>query len=259
MLRAGALAGREVDAHDARVPFVRQGSRGRLNVVRDGRLFRDGELRQYLEGIQATAVNRVAAEPADDVRFIPEVVVERIWQEHRVERISLDFDAKTRTEPREETEEIEQWGERYTIPIHVLSIVVPMTGDPEALRRQASTYTMGPTPEAFVRDDAIVFSVLGRELTPDAVHAQVEAVRTSLEQHILWANNDVAIWDTQMRIAVNTAVQARKQLLDQAASLSAGLDIPLAPTSVLNRVAVPVARKRLRLQERPAGGGGAPD
>lgn len=111
--------------------------------MRDGRLFRDGELRQYLEGIQATAVNQVAAEPPDDVRFIPDVVVERIWNDHRVEPVSLDFDAITRTAPREGTEEIEQWGERYTVPIQIVSIIVPRTGDAELLRRQASTFTTG--------------------------------------------------------------------------------------------------------------------
>lgn len=218
--------------------------------MRDSRLFQNGRLADYLQGIQSVAVDQVRAAPPDEVRFAPEAVVARLFEEHRVEPATFDWDGITRTEPREDFEDIEQWGERYRVPVHILSIVVPMSGDPELLNRQADTFSTGAAPEAFVRGDALVFSVRGRKLSPEAVRAQVDHMKQDLERRVSWANNQVAAWATQLRISIDTAVKSRKQRLDDAATLSAGLDIPLAPTSDSRRVTVPVARKTVRLQDR---------
>jgi hypothetical protein len=221
--------------------------------MRDAPLFRDGRLSDYLRGHQTTAVGKVTMVSPDEVRLAPEAVVARIFEEHCPETVSFDWEGVTRTEPREDVEVIEQWGERYTVPIDVISIVVPMSGDPELLKRQADTFSMGRQLEAFVRGDALVFSVRGRGLTPDAVIGQVDQMKRALEEQVSWANNQVASWMPHLRIAIDTAVRERKERLDSAASLSAGLAIPLAPTSDSRRVAVPVARKALRLQDEKSG------
>jgi hypothetical protein len=220
--------------------------------VRDGHLFKSGRLADYLRGRQTEAVDKVAMTDPDEIRFAPEAVVERLFAEHRVDPVSFDWEGITRTEPREDVEVIEQWGERYTVPIHVLSIVVPMSGDPELLKRQADTYSSGAL-EAHVRGDALVFSVRGRELTPEAVRGHVQSMKRELERQLAWANNQVESWTPQLRIAIDAAVRQRKERLDDAASLSAGLDIPLAPTSADRRVTVPVARKTVRFQDRTQG------
>ena len=188
----------------------------------------------------------------DEIRFASEAVVERLFAEYRVDTVSFDWEGITRTVPREDVEVIEQWGERYAVPIHVLSIVVPMSGDPELLRRQADTFSSGIL-EAHVRGDALVFSVRGRELTPDAVRGHVDSMKHDLERQVAFANNQVESWIPHLRIAIDAAVTQRKERLDDAASLSAGLDIPIAPTSADRRVTVPVARKTVRLQDRVAG------
>lgn len=220
--------------------------------MRDGHLFKNGRLADYLRGIQTQAVEKVAMTSPDEIRFASEAVVERLFAEHRVDTVSFDWEGITRTEPREDVEVIEQWGERYTVPIHVLSIVVPMSGDPELLRRQADTFSSGVL-EAHVRGDALVFSVRGRELTPDAVRGHVDSMKHELERQVAFANNQVESWIPHLRIAIDAAVRQRKDRLDDAASLSAGLDIPIAPTSADRRVTVPVARKTVRLQDRVAG------
>ena len=218
-------------------------------TVRDGHLFKGGRLADYLVGMQRAALEKVAKEPPDEIRFVPEAVVERLFEDHRVATVSFDWHGVTRTEPREDVDVVEQWGERYTVPVHVLSIVVPMSGDPELLKRQADTYSSGAL-EAHVRGDAIVFSVRGGELTPEAVRGQVDRMKKELERQVSWANNQVESWTPHLRISIDAAVKQRKERLDHAASLSAGLDIPLAATSNNRRVTVPVARKTVRVQER---------
>ena len=244
--RSGEGSTRVGHAEDAShcVGHIRQNA-----FVSNGALFRGGDLREYLHKVQASAVSQVARAAPDEVRFAPDALTERLFEEHRVAPVSFDFAGITRTELREESETIEQWGERYSIPIHALSVVVPMTGDSELLRRQASTYTMGANLQATLRTEALVFSISGRELTPEAVLGQVDAIKAQLTQSVEWANADVAGWEPQLRRDIEGAVANRKQRLDDAARLSANLDIPLAATSQTKRVSVPVARKSVRIEQ----------
>lgn len=215
----------------------------------NGGLFRGGYLREYLQKVQSSAVSQVARAAPDEVRFAPDALIERLFEEHRVAPVTFDFAGITRTEPREESKTIEQWGNRYSIPIHVISVVVPMTGDSELLRRQASTHSLGIRLQVTLRTDALVFSISGRELTAEDVLGQIDDMKAQLTQSVEWANADVAGWEPQLRRDIEAAVMNRKQRLDDAASLSANLDIPLAATSRTERVSVAVARKSVRVEQ----------
>jgi hypothetical protein len=239
-----AITGRYAGDAGQCVGHVRQNA-----FVSNGGLFRGGYLREYLQKVQARAVSQVARAAPDEVRFAPDALTERLFEEHRVAPVTFDYARITRTEPREESETIEQWGERYSIPIHVISVVVPMTGDSELLRRQASTHSLGVRLQATLRTDALVFSISGRELTPEAALGQVNAMKAQLTQSAEWANADVAGWEPQLHRDIEVAVANRKQRLDDAASLSANLDIPLVATSQTERVSVPVARKSVRIEQ----------
>jgi hypothetical protein len=192
--------------------------------------------------------------PPEEVRISPNVVVKEILEEFSVEAVSFDFQRISRTEPREMTSTtVNSFGERYSIPAQTLSIVVPMTGDSELLRRQASCSSVGPTPEACLRGDAVVFSVSGPNLTPEQVKADIERMRKQLTTMIGWANNDVAAWEPNFRHAITTAVNERKKRLDHAASLSTDLDIPLAAAPLSRQVQVPVRRKAVRIEHAVVG------
>ncbi|GAA1711000.1 hypothetical protein GCM10009745_68820 [Kribbella yunnanensis] len=99
-----------------------------------------------------------------------------------------------------------------------------------------------------MREDAVVFSVRGAELTPEAVRGHIAQMRHELERQTSWANVQLEAWIPQLRVSIETAVAQRKERLDSAASLSAGLDIPLAPVDDNRRIDIPVTRKKIRFQ-----------
>ncbi len=173
--------------------------------------------------------------------------------EFRPEPVHFDFEHITRTEPRETTSTVSELGESRTIPTQTLGIVIPMTGDSELLRRQASTRSMGPTPQALLLGDAVAFSVTGPSLTAQQVKSQVQRFQDQITQMTEWANGDVRAWDAELRASETTATNDRRQRLDQAASLSAALDIPLAPADSSRQIHVPVARKTLRVERATSG------
>jgi hypothetical protein len=223
---------------------------GRMPPVKDWELFRGGDLREHLHKVQASAVSRVARAAPDEVRFAPDALTERLFKKHRVAPVTFDFAGITRTDLREASETIEpNYGEPYSVPIHQFSVVVPMTGDPELLRRQASTFTLGSKPHADLRGDELMFSVSGRDLTLEAANEQVDAMKAKLTESAGWANADVAAWEPQLRLEIQGAVANRKKRLDDAASLSANLDIPLVAVNPTQRVSVPVARKAVRMEQ----------
>ncbi|MEU1736082.1 hypothetical protein [Streptosporangium sp. NPDC020145] len=216
----------------------------------DGELFADGALDRYLGGRLDRAVEAVAQVPAEEIRFSAESVIDRLIDEYRVVPVEFDFNSITRTPI---TEKVIRWQDGFSageLPGQALSVIVPYVGDPELLRRRATTYRMS-APRATIREDAMVFWVSGQRLTSENVMAQIDAMRKEMTDRTSWANGDVQGWEPQLKSAIAKAVRRRKEALDHAAELSAVLDIPLAPAPESQQVHVPVRRKRVRIEPAP--------
>ncbi|MET8158387.1 hypothetical protein ABZT47_18590 [Sphaerisporangium sp. NPDC005289] len=214
----------------------------------DDELFNGGALNDYLQHRLDTAVKSAGQIPAQEIRFSPTAVVERLVSEYAVEPTQVNFSAMTRTDISEATIRWQNGYRAAQTPGQQFSVIVPFTGDPELFRRQASTRRMNAPPRATIRDDALVFYVQAPRLTPEFVDQQVSAMQQELTDRLQWAANDVQGWVTRLRLEVSRAVRERKELLDHAESLSSELNIPLAPAPPDQQVHVPLTRKRLRIE-----------
>jgi hypothetical protein len=221
--------------------------------VTDAPLFANGDVNDYLQARLRGAVKAASQVAIEEVRFSAQAVVDRLVDEYGVVPVEFDFEAMTRTPVTEA--QIRPTRSRSYVSQHqpgqTLSLIVPFTGDPELMRRKANTFRMGADPEGTVRADALVFSVSGRQLTKEIVDGQIAAMRKELTDRVGWANHDVEAWHPQLRDAVTSAINGRKQILDHAANLSAELDIPVTPVSGPKQIQVPVQRKRVRIEQAP--------
>lgn len=213
--------------------------------MRDAPLFRSGQLTDYLSERLVSALAAVEQASPTELQFSPQAAAERIVGQFKVEPVELDFTEISRTEPRVVTpHEPVPTGWR-ALPVTKFSVVVPMTGDSELLRRIASTYTMGPTPEASLQEDSVVFFITGSQLTPEQVTSKVEHFKREVTKMLEWAHTDLRNWDRQFRAHVTKAVFERKRHLDQADDLSAALTIPLVRAAPSKQVTVPLVRKQV--------------
>ncbi|MFD0692334.1 hypothetical protein [Actinomadura fibrosa] len=223
----------------------------------DGTLFTQGSLNDYLQLRLTHALQSVGEIPAEELQFSPQAVAERLIDEYRIDLVELHFGAMTRT-PVTETafvaaaDKTPRGARLRRRPGQRMSLIVPFTGNPQLLTSEANTSRRGGGPQATLSENAVIFSVTAELLTEDLIHREIAKMRNELTERVQWANQDVMEWEPQFRVALEREVQRRKGALDHAATLSAALDIPLAPAPEEAQIHVPVRRKAVRIEQGPA-------
>jgi hypothetical protein len=198
-------------------------------------------------------MQQVDAAAPEEVRSSPVALTATIIEQFAVEEVVLDWDHLERTEIREETEQIEQWGEFRNVRLDVMSIVVPMTGDDELLKHRPSTFTTGGNPSGNCRGDALVFFVSGYDLTAESITGQIDSFRREVERRLSWAHEQVRAWRPMFEGQVRRAIDERRSNLERRAQVSASLNIPIARSGGEGAsLTVPVQRKKLRPTIPPA-------
>jgi hypothetical protein len=208
-------------------------------------LFKSEELRTWLEELQGRAVAEASTADKATLRFDPDAVIDRIVEQFGVEELTIDWSAMTRDDVRAIQVPSYQFGERYSVNAFTMTLYVPFEGSARLFNMRASTFTMGGTPEGRVSGNTLILEVQQSSADPDALQASIDQLKSSLETYVGWGNTDVQRWRTGLASAVQAAVTSRKANLDEAASLSDSLTIPLKQTQGTG-VSIPVARKTVR-------------
>lgn len=216
------------------------------------RLGTEGDLGSFLEGRLRTALIGIENQDVERLRFDPTEAAEYEIGRVTLEPVLIDWARRERSEPRETTLRRTEWGEKYEVAAQRVDFFVPVAGDAYILGYRASTSSLSGAPELDVRNSEIVFSITSQELDLAAVNAQVAAFQTRVDQFAAWVNSDVAQWLPRLRAEVLAAAHRRKKRLDDAAAFSSAFDVPVRPAPGARQISIPLARKTVRVTDRPS-------
>jgi hypothetical protein len=216
------------------------------------RLGTQGDLRSFLEGRLRTALIGIENHDPERLRFDPTEAAEYEIGRVTLEPVLVDWSKCERSEPRETTIQGTEWGETYGVAAQRVDFFVPVAGDAYILGYTASTFSLSGAPELDVRSSEITFSMTSQELDPAAMKAQVATFQTRVDQFAAWVNSDVKNWLPTLRAEVLAAGKRRKARLDDAAAFSSAFDVPVRPAPGARQISVPLARKTLRVTDRPS-------
>jgi hypothetical protein len=102
-----------------------------------------------------------------------------------------------------------------------VSLIVPLSGDPELLRRQPSTWSLNP-PRGQIYGDGVemILSETVQVPSKDVVEQEKNRALDALMKWAGVANDDVSRFNTQLTAQAASAVQARRTTLEQRRQLT---------------------------------------
>lgn len=215
-------------------------------------LLTSGDLSDILGRRLAEASARVEAWPPEEIRFDTEAVAQQILAQFVVEPIVFRFEELTRSPVAAATIRTRNiFNELVFVPSQKITFTIPFDGWSELLKYRASTRPMGRPLDGSVGKQAVTVVIADRNLSVELVNQRLAEIRQTLEKYASWANSDVSAYNDTLRRTVNQKVADRKQRLDAIANLDAALDIPITPAPGNRQLDIPVARKNVRIIDRP--------
>lgn len=212
----------------------------------------DLDLNDYLRGCTKGALDAVASLDADYLLSENEdVLVASLLQRHLPTPIAVDWSAASRSPITEVTlRKPDDFGldRTYEIPASKVTVSFPVTGTTAMLGHRASTYTLSPT-YGDVSATAVVLEVTERSLTPEVIRKEIDRVRSSVEQRVTWANNDLEQFAPQAERDLRASLKARREriLNDRAVEQALGIPVRMSGAS---RPPAPARRKQVSLPQR---------
>lgn len=229
-----------------------------MSATQPGRLFRDGELRDWLRQKRADALKHVQQISPDEIlERPPEQIADDLIDRFSVERPHLAVD-----EAEAEFDDVQMdvsrdpmrggWmgdGPPLMIPATRISLHAPYRGPAEALRLRATTSTLSSPAGDLANGEVTVWSAVPGDSIERDGRNTVETLRKMLQQiaqFVGYAGNDIAASNAQLETEIRRAVEARRAKVLADRNLAASIDIPLRrDAEVAKTYAVaPVNRKR---------------
>lgn len=197
--------------------------------------------RSNLEQLDA---DTVLAENAD-------VLIASILQQNVPEPVSVDWAGVVRSEVVETKVAMHDafYPDRtFQVPASRVILSFPLSGDPELLRLNASTRSLGVR-HGDIAGTSIVLTVEERELTADLVRRNIEVLRQDVEKRIEWANSDLQAFRPQLEGQLRQDYERRRQRILTDRAVEESLGIPIQATGRA-RLPVPAQRKHVPLVTR---------
>ena len=200
-------------------------------------LFAQGDLRSWLEAQRARAIDRVQRYPPDEVLARPhEQIADEVIKEYEVTVPVLDVDGMTGgvsedavDVSRDFNRVIVRPGPHY-IDATRITFHVPYEGPREALEYRASSFTMNP-PRAVIGDGRItVFRAVAADVLERDRDSVVVGLREEIDKvnkHLAFARDDIQAANEQLRTAVGSATQRRREKVLADRETEAMLGVPL--------------------------------
>lgn len=228
-------------------------------------LFSKRDLRSWLERRRREALETVGAVPPDEaLERPPEQIAEEIVERYAVAEPRLlteDTTGRVDDQPVDVAGDVRRAVDDRSTPTYVsgtrIRLHVPYEGPAEALRLQASTYTLNP-PQATVNDGAVVVfdDVPADTLERDRgklvqrLHDEVGKIETYLD----YARADITASNQQLREEVYRAAKRRREKVLADRDTAAVLGVPLQRDDAAARTyrVQPVRRKRVTPTRRAA-------
>jgi hypothetical protein len=133
-----------------------------------------------------------------------------------------------------------------------IEVEVPFTGESEAFKVQPTTWTMNP-PQAEVRGAALVFSIIGTNLTPEGVRSEIERTIREVNEHLATLRTNAAGLKSQLPGQARSAVESRRAKLLADRNLLGGLGFKMKERPGAQKTFVaPNVRKKITPSLPPA-------
>lgn len=110
----------------------------------------------------------------------------------------------------------------YYITGTSVDVDLPYSGNKIGFDIQPSTRNYN-NPRAYVGINALKFSVIGTDLTPERVKQEVDRRVASINEHLGWLSNDARDYNTGLEALATQTIERRKEKLMKDKSLVAGL------------------------------------
>ncbi|MEX2653460.1 MAG: hypothetical protein WD532_00345 [Acidimicrobiia bacterium] len=222
------------------------------------RLFRDGELREWLRQKRSEALKHVQRSSPDEILERPS---EQIADE-LIERFSVELPYLAVDEARFDYTDAELdvsrdpmrggWPEDrgpLMIPATRISLHAPYRGPAEALRMRATTSMYSSPFGKLANGEVIVSATIPADTVERDGQSAVGGLRKMLEetdQFVGYARNDIAESNAQLETELRRAVEARRAKVLADRNLAASIDIPLRRDAEAAKTyaVAPVNRKR---------------
>lgn len=223
-----------------------------------GRLFRDGDLREWLHQKRSEALKSVQRIPPDEIlERPPEQIADELIERFSVEVPHLAVDE---AEAKFDDAEMDvsrdpmrgDWLEDrgpLMIPATRISLHAPYRGPAEALRMRATQFTPSLPSGDLANGEVTVWRSIPGDTVDREGRGAVEGLRTLLQQiekYVGFAAKDIAESNAQLETEIRQAVDARRSKVLADRNLAASIDIPLRrdKEAAKTYAVAPVHRKR---------------
>ena len=191
--------------------------------------FSKGDMHSLLVRQGEAASNAVRSLDPELVLSTPvQDLVERLYEQYRIEPIVLNLDNRTSSGARDVSISVPGWeGRRVEVDGTRVELFIPFSGDEVLLDVRASTWSLNP-PRFGVSAKEIVVAYEGRApLDPSQAKGSFESAVAALEQHLAWQRADIEPWNEQLRRELPSQIEARRAKVLQDRALDAFLDVPV--------------------------------
>lgn len=211
----------------------------------------DGELRLFLQGAVADAMQEVAHMDADYLLAENEdVLIAAIVSKFMPEPVTVVWDNPSRSAVRETAMQIRDVFDQRTLTVPASCVVIsyPIEGTSRLLYYQATRSYMRPF-DAEVNGASLDVEVVARELTAEAVNTRTRDIREHVGNMAEWANSDLRSECQRLEEGLRGTIAARKRRLLADRQLEGALGIPVKrrgstpPTVPAVRRAISIANR----------------
>jgi hypothetical protein len=219
--------------------------------------YQDGDLSNYLQGIEQIISNKIKQEKEGYILNVNEQdYIQHLISENEIELLNIMFD-DAYADQKEEMIRAELFPRDFHVysgkSYHKMVVYfhLPVIGYIDLLRYTPSTRILW-TLEMTLHNDELVFSKIQFSDDIEETNREFESVINSLRTMQEYVNQDVNQFNKSLQSKVQSAIQARKQELLKRSNLLAGLKVPIKKAeSTLQTFAIPTPKLRKKIVVKP--------
>jgi hypothetical protein len=202
----------------------------------DKPLFRKFELRLTIEAHQQAAIDEVKKAPEDHVLHVDiDAWADALAEKWNLDCPKLDIEGLYQDPPEPCQVDVSYDHMRYfgsTPPFvagHRTIVHLPFSGDPDLFQMQASTFTIGGTPNATVLAGRLDLEIEYPDDRPADIAASARQWASKIQRHLNWIEGDLSGFQGRLRRAARAAIVQRKDSILKHQQHVAATALPMKP------------------------------
>lgn len=183
-----------------------------------------------------TAVDDLATYFVDKFRIdVPSLITDQIVVDQRETKIDISQDRSRLIHDRNQP---------FYIAGTEIEVEVPFTGEADVFQIQPTSYTMNP-PQAQVRGNALILRIIGADLSPERVRAEIEHTIKEIEGHLATLRGNVSGLHAQLPNQAKSAIESRRNKLLADRNLVGSLGFKMRERTGTQTFSAPEVRRKI--------------